>query len=468
MDTSISTASTLVSPTPQVPNSSSKLCSRVYYCPYAQYHLDLGKPPPEFQKKGDCKVHMNLFHNLGKEWPCPRCYKKFDRENDFVKHFGYEHRGHTMGTLTDIVTTLLPKRVFGCGFHDCENLSTSWEQWFNHIASHMTAGVRPAQWSDSVVISNLLRQNLLRQPWENLLYQIHGTCRPLLVWKSAIARVLCQKLECQDFRPGIASLVQAAYRLGRPDFAPIYSLPGQVLQTGLETPTCDSVPEYRDNNHLDELLKRNMTDDSPLQPSDANSPYFDYLPHIGPSPQNFDPDLLESMTGHSTPAGPIVYQPGEIQNFVGFALPGYETEQMQSFSDFSGMDVDENRSHYFSPDSSRFDPFSNQHTQSPTVHYPMDLGSTHILQTLNYFDYSRFARENTPRPRTPAGLLRRAKSSMSLSSKKSRSSFELEPNPAAPPVPPVPSAETDHSGRTRSSSQRSRLCRTPSHQLQKV
>ena len=392
---------------------------------------------------------MKQFHNLGKEWSCTRCYKKFDREIDFLKHFSLEHPGHKPGPLTDIVTLLLPKQVFACGFHNCENLSESWEQWFNHITSHMAAGMIPAQWSDSVVISNLLRQNALRPSWDYLLYRYHGASRPSLHWQPPSARVLCQKLECQDFRPGIQFLVQAAYRLGQFGSTPIDSLPGKFLQSGLDTPTCDSVPEYRNNHHLDEILMRNPPDNSLLQ-----SPISNYLATMIRSPTNLDLNPFELMTEQST----FIHQSGEMRNFNGVTLPGYATEQPQPLPNFSGMDLDGSGS-----DLSRSGFLPNTVAQPSITHDSMDVEPSHILQKFNYFDFPGFVKEHSHRPQTPARLLRRAKSSISLSSKKSRSSPEVEHTPV-PVVPPIPPTETGHSGRPRSSSQRSKLSRKSQHQ----
>jgi len=442
VDTTISLAPTLVPPNPQLSTSSSKSTQGVFYCPYQQYHEDLGKPPPYFHKKGDCKVHMKNFHNLEYEWPCTRCYKKFDRESDFLKHFGRAHPGHKPGKLTDIVTRLLPKQVFACGFQDCENLSQSWEPWFNHITSHMNDGMTIAQWNDSVVISNLLRQNVLRQSWENLLYRIHGPSRPSLVWQPPNARVLCQKLECQDFRPGIQFLVQAAYRLALFGSTPIDSLPGQYLQIGLGTPTCDSVPEFKDNDHLDRILMRNRPDTlSPV----SNPPSLDYLTDTGQRQPNLDSVPFGFMTEQSMS---IIHPSGQMQIFNGVTLPSYTPEQTP-FPDFSGFGLDQS-----GPGLSR--------TVFPDTHDQMDVESPHPLQQLNYFDWDGFVKENSQSPHTPGRLLRRAKSSMSLSSKKLRPSPEVDPV-SLPLVPPMPPTETDQSGRPRPSSQRSRLIRKSQH-----
>ena len=273
------------------------------------------------------------------------------------------------------------------------------------------------QWSESVVISNLLRQNVLRQSWENLLYRYHGAYRPSLVWQLPSARVLCQKLECQDFRPGIQLLVQAAYRLGRLDETPIDSLPGQILQTGLHTPTCDSVPEFRNNDHLDEVLMRIPPNNCLLQPPVNNSPSPDYLAAMVQSPPNLGLERFEFMTAQSTSVTPNIHRSREIQNFNGVTVSGYATEQTQPFPDTPGMAVDHSFSHDPIPDLSRTDFLSN-----PDTHDLMDAESTHILQQFNYFDFNGFAREHLQRPPTHAGLLRKAKSSMPLSSKKSRSS----------------------------------------------
>lgn len=427
---------------------------RICFC---TYHEELGLPTIFFGRKAECKNHMMNFHNLGRdprEWKCPTCLTIFDRENDYTRHNRIEHARQPVLPPTEVVVNILPKQVFACGFQGCENLYTSSDEWFDHITGHMKEGKAPSDWSYNTVIGNLLRQRDLRDYWERML-RAYSTTQHTLNWEPGSARQLCQKLECRDFRPGIQSLVKVAYFLG---------LRGDTMQIGFETPNCDLVPPYEDNDHLDRILMRpgrpNSTSTSVIHDRPPQQPL-----HIFEGGQargnNFELMDISSVLGPSSAAQSHV---GSYQSSA--SLQCYEQTQIDQYTRLSSPAFNADLSH--PPECFDFDfdfDFSIQSHPVDNSHGPnRDPQSGHILQEFQYYDYQNFARANTPRQWTPGALIRRARSSMSLSSKKSLSSLEADPTQTVPPVPPVPPVPVNSimpPGRSRSSSfsQRSRPSR---------
>lgn len=428
--------------------------TRAYFC---TYHEELDLPPPFFVKKGDCKTHMKSFHNLDKEWLCQKCHLIFDREPDFVKHHRHEHPRQP---IPNVVTELLPKQVFACGFRGCESLFLTWDQWFNHIARHMQEGRLPPDWSFTVVITNLLQQSDLRNHWKNLLLCTYGGEQPLLKWSPTTARQLCQKLERRDFRPSIPFLVQTAHHLGRLASVPIDAGAGQSMQVCLFTPSRDSVPACRDSNELDHILKRPPAAIAPSTTAfnDPPSPYHpgNFERHRA-APHPFDPPELGSTPGPSN-----FDQSRGASSHTSPSFQEYDVSRMDQFLDFSTMTFGEWLEELpLSP--RRFDyplqPQRQRISNSPDAADARDPLQVHPRKQFNYSDFSNFAKDQAPRPRTSESLIRRVRSSVSLTSRKSQSSLEFDPAQLVPPVPPVPTTDGTLLSRPRSSSQRSRLSR---------
>ena len=383
-DTCLSVATTFV------PQPTSVSSDRLYFC---TYHHEFGGPLPYFRKKGDCKTHMMNFHNLGKEWACPRCHWIFDRDNDLLKHCRVGHPCWPLPPITDIVTELLPKQVFACGFHGCESLFSFWDEWFDHVANHMRNGLTPSDWQYSLVIANLLCQTNLRKVWEYFLSQTYNAAQPLLEWTPSTSRQLCQKLECQDFRPGINYLVHAAHQLGRCKSVSTNSAPPPALQVCLRTPSCDSVPSYRDNKQLDDILMRSVKINSSLQ-SSTN--------HRSLSTCSTVVDREEPHDGNPAFQGPQAMSitrsfdlEDEISTATNVSFPNYAQEPIHPFPQFTGIHSDESFCTNFDPDPLQPTFDINTVDHSSTVNTSTQPETLHILQQFNYFDYDRFVRVHT-------------------------------------------------------------------------
>jgi len=420
---------------------------RRFFC---TYHEETGHSTIWFGRKAEGKNHMNKFHSLVKEWKCPACQTIFDRDTDYERHYRDEHAEQPVFRATDVVTNLLPKQVFACGFRRCENLFSLWSDWFDHITAHMKDNKKPSDWSYTVVIRNLLRQPDLRDPWERMMLHRYGTTQYALHWDPSSARQLCQKLECRDFRPGINFVVEAANMLGR---LALDQSTREIMQIRLETPSCDSVPYYQDNEHLDRILMR------PAPSAAASTPGVPDL-----SPQYYS----DAFGGRQTPGNAFSFMgiqsvPSIPRSGQSHAEPyhsttsaqAYEQTQAQQYSPFTPATFDEE----LQQASGRMD-FGNGVQRSLVGDTAVLDGApqpSHILQDLNYYDYDNYAKQSTQR----RSFLRRVQSSMSLSSKKSQSSLDVDNTQAIPPVPPVPSNSTTPPARSRASSmsQRSKSTR---------
>ena len=320
------------------------------------------------------------------------CHWVFDRDHDFHRHCRFDHPRQPLPPITDIVTALLPKQVFACGFQGCESLFSLWDEWFDHITNHMRNGLNPSHWQYSLVIANLLRQTSVREVWEHFLFQAYSTEQPPLEWTPSTSRKLCQKLECKDFRPGINYLVQAAHYLGRPRSESTNSIPPPALQFCLRTPSCDSVPLYRDHEQLDEILMRSVGINLPLQPSANRSPLSTCSTIV---------DLDEPNVGFQGPQSmPITrrFDPeGEISTVNSSPFSDYTQDPIYPFPHFAGTYLDESFSTILDPLPPTFDPNIVTHSSiTNTSTQPQQ--PLHILQQLNYFDYDRFVRAHTPCP----------------------------------------------------------------------
>ena len=69
---------------------------------------------------------------------------------------------------------LLPERTLGCGF--CVQYFETFEERFQHVASHFEQGWRKESWSRSTVILSLLAQPGINSDWQFLRSRISGPC----------------------------------------------------------------------------------------------------------------------------------------------------------------------------------------------------------------------------------------------------------------------------------------------------
>lgn len=203
------------------------------------------KTSKTFKAKSDWKKHEMRMHETGEDWPCIvlGCNRIFDRQKDFIKHHQRYHSGRPLPSLTDIGITLLPRRVFGCGFDKCKEVSIGWDERCDHVAKHMKNGATADQWKYSNVIRNLIRQEALHDTWKELIGCLDERLRESrsqISWCPDNTRILRQKLQCCDLRPSREDVLITALSL-RSDIQidPVH----QQLPSGFVVPSRDSVPQ---------------------------------------------------------------------------------------------------------------------------------------------------------------------------------------------------------------------------------
>ncbi|KAH7121019.1 hypothetical protein B0J11DRAFT_54875 [Dendryphion nanum] len=197
-----------------------------------------------FKAKSDWKKHEMRMHETGEDWPCPvpGCSRIFDRQKDFVRHHVRYHSGRPLPSVTDIGIRLLPRRVFGCGFDKCKDVSIGWDERCDHVAKHMKNGSTSDQWKYSNVIRNLIRQEALHDTWKELFASLDERLREhrsQITWSPDNTRTLRQKLQCCDLRPSREEVLITALSL-RSDLPLDTSQLG--IPPGFTTPSRDSVP----------------------------------------------------------------------------------------------------------------------------------------------------------------------------------------------------------------------------------
>ncbi|KAL1592253.1 hypothetical protein SLS60_011330 [Paraconiothyrium brasiliense] len=197
-----------------------------------------------FKAKSDWKKHEMRMHETGEDWPClvNGCNRIFDRQKDFVKHHQRYHSGRPLPSLTDIGIQLLPRRVFGCGFDKCKEVSIGWDERCDHVAKHMKNGSTFDQWKYSNVIRNLIRQEALHDTWKEMIACLNERLRESrsqISWCPDNTRILRQKLQCCDLRPSREEVLITALSL-RSDISLDPSQ--QQPPLGFVVPSRDSVP----------------------------------------------------------------------------------------------------------------------------------------------------------------------------------------------------------------------------------
>ncbi|KAF2999769.1 hypothetical protein E8E13_005340 [Curvularia kusanoi] len=197
-----------------------------------------------FKAKSDWKKHEARMHETGEDWACVvhGCSRVFDRQKDFIKHHQRYHSGRPLPSLTDIGISLLPRKVFGCGFDKCKEVSIGWDERCDHVAKHMKNGATSENWKYSNVIRNLIRQEALHEIWKEIIACLDERLkenRAQISWCPDNTRVLRQKLQCCDLRPSREEVLITALSL-RSDI--VVDLAHQQLPVGFVTPSRDSVP----------------------------------------------------------------------------------------------------------------------------------------------------------------------------------------------------------------------------------
>lgn len=92
--------------------------------------------------------------------------------------YNFIYRVHGLGLESPQVKNwsrqLIPERTLGCGF--CVQYFETFEERFQHVASHFEQGCRKKSWSRSTVILSLLAQPSINPDWQSLRGQISGVC----------------------------------------------------------------------------------------------------------------------------------------------------------------------------------------------------------------------------------------------------------------------------------------------------
>lgn len=367
-----------------------------YFCPY---HAERGELLG-FVKKADLKKHEESFHETGQEWPCrvPHCLQIFEREYDYSKHLKSCHAGIPCLPASEVRTDLQTKSAFACGFAGCKEIFRQWKDRCSHIAKHMEDGMGMDQWQYATVIRNLLRQPVVGDLWKQLLDSVaaenHSTRRPRLEWNVSNTRVLRQKLECSDFRPGFNEFIVVAYQLGTVAKA-TSSAKGHQYRSPkwFSAPTKDSFVEAQQLP----TPSGNAFAGSAVQTEPQYRPNTDLMQSFGTPRNNYTP--LEAAV------------PGQSNN-----LGYYDVSRLPGIDDYPSSSTPA------VPSDSQLD--KNQSIGMTHSH------SQHPLEAFNYYQPPPTAKESMhliteeygPRSRhfgqTWRNGLRKTKSSTSLSSKR--------------------------------------------------
>jgi hypothetical protein len=121
-------------------------------------------------RKGDWKRHMDTFHKPGElAWACqsPECGLWFDTEAAFHQHHRKSHNCRKCPHANESRILALPKQAFPCGVSPCKYLSTSWNDWRDHVAEHISHGTSIDDWHYNTEFANLLRRKEIDFLWRS-------------------------------------------------------------------------------------------------------------------------------------------------------------------------------------------------------------------------------------------------------------------------------------------------------------
>ena len=267
---------------------------------FCMYCCEQGKKPSTFRLKSDWKKHIIRFHETGEEFPCPvgGCSQVFDRSKDFTLHSREFHANQSLPP-ENVKVQLLQSVAFGCGFEGCAAVCYNWDSYCKHVAECMIFGRR---WNYSTKIRNLLRQPAIPEASQELFRDLCARCntRPShLRWYPSNTRILRQKLECNDFRPGFKAFITTAFSLGLSTFPEpsleLHDIPAYIPD-GFVTPRSDSVANI---HSLDPQQLRKVLMGAPEHPDKLSQFQFsgDALPTVA------HPDLFSqhSLPPHRVP-----------------------------------------------------------------------------------------------------------------------------------------------------------------------
>ena len=377
---------------------------------FCMYCCEQGKNLRTFGLKSDWKKHLMKFHETGEEFPCPvgGCSQVFDRSKDFTQHSREFHANQSLPP-EKVKVQLLPSVAFGCGFEGCVAVYYNWDSYCKHVAECMIFGRR---WNYSTKIRNLLRQSAIPEVSQELFRDLcarRNTRRSHLRWYPINTRILRQKLECNDFRPGFKAFITTAFSLGLSTFPEPSLEPHDIpayIPDGFVTPRSDSVANI---HSLDSQQLRKVLMGAPEHPDKLSQCQLsgDALPTVARP----DPFLQHSLPPHGAP----LTQEFAFNISSDINQPGNRISYMDlgdDFADFSSFTMDQTAS-----------------TSALNTH------GEHQLSHLPTYSVSE------RRPFTPDQLQR-------FSSYVPNSTFQKPDNFIAAPTCSDPQRETPHSSKT--------------------
>jgi len=389
---------------------------------FCMYCCEQGKKLRTFGLKSDWKKHLVQFHETGEEFPCPvgGCSQVFDRSKDFTQHSREFHANQSLPP-EKVKVQLLQSVAFGCGFEGCVAVYYNWDSYCKHVAECMTFGRR---WNYSTKIRNLLRQSAIPEASQELFRDLCARCntrRSHLRWYPSNTRILRQKLECNDFRPGFKAFITTAFSLGLSTFPEPSLEPHDIpayIPDGFVTPRSDSVANIHSLDsqqlrkvlmgapeHTDKLSQFQLSGDA--LPTVAHPDLFSQHslpPHGVPLTQEFASDISPDI---SQPRNRISYMDlgDDFPDFSSFTMDqtaptsALNTHREHQLSHLPTYSVSERRP--FMPDQlQRFSYVPNSTFQKPDNLIAAPTCSDPQCET----PHSRKTSQETKSKRTKSGL----------------------------------------------------------------
>jgi hypothetical protein len=128
-----------------------------------------------FTRKYNWKSHEMKDHELQEEYACPDCDIVVYSTTILKGHHENAHGCVSCDCARTCKRPLSPDKVrtaWGCGF--CGALLDTWKRRCDHVARHYDAGAVLRNWSQTRVISGLLKQRDIQEEWDALLLQHLG------------------------------------------------------------------------------------------------------------------------------------------------------------------------------------------------------------------------------------------------------------------------------------------------------
>ncbi|OCL11501.1 hypothetical protein AOQ84DRAFT_437652 [Glonium stellatum] len=331
-----------------------------YFCTYC---AETGKTT-FFTAKSDWKKHQQNYHESNKEYRCRinDCSQIFNHHHKYKRHWVKQHESLAGFSVEEVVKQLPQKKVFGCGFTRCKQVSYEWDKYCNHVADHMKReGLKPSDWSYSNTFRNLLRQELIRKISKEELEEfcrLSKISRSSLCWSLSNTRELRENLGCSIFYPNPKEFVQNAIRASTlPN--PAAALPNEFMISGYDSmPSADALglPQTQDlaidnSEDLDSYYQSNHSQLSPRLQMAFENQHHSLSPYIMGFPIPHSSNYGHGPGGYyhtQREMGPPLIHPMLVEN------PPSQHFQVQAESDMDSQDSQFQYSQYVPPE------YSNQ------------------------------------------------------------------------------------------------------------